>query len=71
MYFFSYENEVALLPFSFFSRLFFRPVLRNLSDGNHSALQLLHLGQHSLDAGQDLVLVRRRGDAYASHVPGK
>lgn len=40
-----------------------------LSDGNHSAVHLLHLGQHSLQAAQDLVLVRRRGDADASHVP--
>lgn len=39
------------------------------SDGNHSAVHLLHLGQHSLQAAQDLVLVRRRGDADASHVP--
>lgn len=41
-----------------------------LSDGNHSAVHLLHLGQHSLQTAQDFALVRRRGDADASHVPG-
>lgn len=40
-----------------------------LSDGNHAAVHLLHLGQHSLQTAQDLVLVRRRRDADASHVP--
>lgn len=52
-------------------RFLFLFLCLNLSDGNHSALHLLHLGQHSLDAGQDLVLVCCRGDAYASHVPEK
>lgn len=42
-----------------------------LSNRNHSALDLLHLGQHALDAGQDLVLVCCRGDADARHVPEK
>lgn len=65
MFFFVLRNEVGslLYPFIF--------LCLNLSDGNHSALHLLHLGQHSLDAGQDLVLVRRRGDADASHVSGR
>lgn len=64
--FFLIRNKVPLLPFPFFLLLGL-----NLSDGNHSALDLLHLGQHSLDAGQDLVLVRRHGDADASHVPAR
>lgn len=62
IYLFSYE--IKSLCFLFLLCL-------NLSDGNHSALHLLHLRQHSLDAGQDFVLVCCRGDTYASHVPEK
>lgn len=63
-YFFFHKKRSRFAPFSFFLCL-------NLSDGNHSALHLLHLRQHSLDAGQDLVLVCCRGDAYAGHVSGR
>ncbi len=50
---------------------FFLFLCLNLSNGNHSALNLLHLGQHSLNTGQDLVLVCCWRDAYASHVTEK
>lgn len=61
--FFIVRNKVFFLP-----RCCGRLIL---SDWNHSALHLLHLGQHSLDTGQDFVLVGCWGDAYASHVPEK
>lgn len=38
------------------------------SDRNHPVLHLLHLGQHSLRAVEDLILMCGRGDPYPCHV---
>lgn len=38
------------------------------SDRNHPAMHLLHLGSHCLDAAQNLILVRDRGDANSRQV---
>lgn len=38
------------------------------SDRNHPVLHLLHLGQHSLRAVEDLILMCGRRDPYPRHV---